>query len=122
MGQYGPSSHGNCGIGSPLDNVESASCRPDCCGSGEEFERAAPDRFLQFYPPDATSVWRATWLAAAQPWAPVRVLAAFCAARLRPAGPFVRTAFAAAFRKLCLPRVRALLRACRESATSDAAE
>ena len=33
MGQYGPSSHGNRGIDSPLGNVESASCRPDCCGS-----------------------------------------------------------------------------------------
>src|SRR5947208_4158 len=52
----------------------------------------------------------------------MRVRAAFCAARLRPAGPFVRTAFAAAFRRFRLPRARALLRACRESDVLDAAD
>ena len=51
-----------------------------------------------------------------------RVCAAFCAARLRPTEPFVRTDFAAALRKLCLPRVRALLHACRESDSLDAAD
>ena len=42
--------------------------------------------------------------------------------RRRPEAPFVRTAFAAAFRRLCLPRARALLRACRESDGPDAAD
>src|SRR5580700_4320697 len=53
--------------------------------------------------------------------AEARVRAAFCAARLRPTGPFVRTAFAAALRKLSLPRVRPLDRACPERASLDAA-
>lgn len=61
-------------------------------------------------------------IASMNPQVPARVRAAFCAARLRPTGPFVRRAFSAALCKLCLPRVRALLRACRESEFLDAAD
>jgi len=73
-----------------------------------------------------------------EPYSPdSRVRAAFCAASLRPSGPFVRTAFIAAFRRSTGPLVRTALRAaerrlagprlraadlvCRESASWEAA-
>jgi len=49
-----------------------------------------------------------------------RVRAAFRAARLNPALPFVRTAFSAACLRLAAPRIRALARAWRASAARDA--
>jgi hypothetical protein len=50
-----------------------------------------------------------------------RVRAAFCAALLNPAFPFVRTAFWAAWLRLAAPRLRALAWAWRERAKCDAA-
>ena len=51
----------------------------------------------------------------------IRVTAAFFAACFRPAAPFVRTAFCAAFLRAALPRRLAACFACRDSAFFDAA-